>query len=94
MDKNKTLNIEEYELLVSIQEEDEGGYVATCPIWDECYAQGETIEETLNELSYVASSLIELYKEENMNIPLRVKSSVKKESKNFTLNMPVITASS
>ena len=64
MNNNKTLTIKEYELPVVIQKEDEGGYTAYCTIWKDCYAQGDTIEDTLNEISYVASSLIELYTED------------------------------
>ena len=62
MKKSKTLNVQEYELPITIQEE-KGGFSASCSVWKDCYAQGETLEETINEISYVASSLIELYRE-------------------------------
>lgn len=67
--KKKTLDIQEYELPITIQEEKEGGFTAFCSVWADCYAQGETIEETINEISYVASSLIELFNEEGLKIP-------------------------
>jgi predicted RNase H-like HicB family nuclease len=88
----ETLNIQEYELPITLQEED-GAYIATCPAWQDCYAQGDTIEEAINEISYVASSLIELYKEEGMTIPLKLKSTAKKEPKGFTVNFPLIVSS-
>lgn len=72
MKKTKKLTISEYELPVVIQKEETGGFVARCSIWDDCYAQGETIEEVINEISSVTSSLIELYQEEGKKIPLKV----------------------
>ncbi len=90
--KQKTLTIQEYELPITIQEED-GAYIASCFAWQDCYAQGDSIEEAVNEVSYVASSLIELYKEEGMTIPLKLKSTSKKELKGFTVNFPLIVSS-
>ena len=56
--------------------------------------QFATIEEAINEIAYVASSLIELYKEEGMPIPLKLKSTTKKEPYGFTVNVPLIVSSS
>lgn len=92
MSKNKTLEIQEYELPISIQEEKTGGFVASCPIWKDIYAQGETVEEAINELSYVATSMIELYREEDIKIPLKIKSKAQKERKGFTLTFPLIVS--
>ena len=86
----KTLDIQEYELPITINEEKEGGFVATCTLWKDCYAQVETIEEAINEISYVASSLIELYKEEDLRIPLKLKKTEKNQGKGFSLNFPLI----
>jgi len=88
----KTLDIQEYELPINIQEEKEGGFTASCPIWKDCYAQGETIEEAINEISYVASSLIELYKEEDLRIPLKLKKTEKNQGGSFNLNFPLIVS--
>ncbi len=90
--KHKTLTIQEYELPITLHEE-EGGFVATCPVWEDCYAQADTLEETITEISSVASSLIELYQEENMPIPLKLKSTTEKASGGFTLNFPLIVSS-
>lgn len=92
MNKNKTLDIQEYELPISIETEKEGGFTAICPAWDTCYAQGETIEEVINEISYVASSLIELYKEENIKIPLKLKKTTHEKAQGFSLNFPLIVS--
>lgn len=88
----KTLDIQEYELPISIQEEDDGGYTAFCPIWKDCYAQGETIEEVINEISYVASSLIELYKEEDLEIPLKLKKTEQNKGNSIMFNFPLIVS--
>ncbi len=69
MKNKKLLTIEEYELPVMVEKDTQGGFVARCPQWSDCYAQGETIEEAINELSHVASSLIELYREEAVFLP-------------------------
>ena len=90
--KKKTLHIQEYELPITIQEEKEGGFTAVCSVWKDCYAQGETIEEAINEISYVASSLIELYNEEGLKIPLKLKKSEKKQAKGFSINFPLIVS--
>jgi len=74
--KSKTLHIQEYELPIVIQKDREGGFTAECLVWQDCYAQGETIEETVNEISCVASSLMELYREEGMKIPLKLKKEI------------------
>ncbi len=57
MKGRKTLSITEYELPVAIHEE-EGVFIAQCPKWKDCYAQGDTLEEAINEISYVASSYL------------------------------------
>lgn len=91
--KKTFININEYDLPIIIKEDKDGGFVANCSIWDDCYAQGDTIEEVINEISYVASSLIELYKEEDKKIPLKIKDSQEKNRSNININIPVIVAS-
>lgn len=88
----KILNIQEYELPITINKEEGGSFTACCSLWKDCYAQGETIEEAINEISYVASSLIELYQEEDLKIPLKLKKTEKNQGKGFTLNFPLIVS--
>lgn len=90
MNRKQTLSIQEYELPISLRAEKEGGFAANCPIWPDCYAQGDTLEEAINEITYVASSLIELYKEEHMQIPLKIKRITEKEKRGFTITFPLI----
>jgi predicted RNase H-like HicB family nuclease len=88
----KTLDIQEYELPITIQEEKEGGFTASCSLWNDCYAQGDTIEETINEISYVASSLIELYKEEELPIPLKLKKTERSQGTSVHFDFPLIVS--
>lgn len=71
MKQKKNLIIHEYELPIVVEEDASGGFVARCATWSDCYSQGDTLEETLNEISYTASSLIELYQEEGLSISQR-----------------------
>ena len=66
---NKARKVFEYELPIKIKPQKEGGFVVTCPVWEDCFAQGETIDEAVLEITAVAQSLIELYKEEELEIP-------------------------
>ncbi len=51
------------EILIPLTVEplEEGGYLATSPIWDDVLAQGRTIAETLEIAQDVARKLIESY---------------------------------
>ncbi|OGK19258.1 hypothetical protein A3D80_03970 [Candidatus Roizmanbacteria bacterium RIFCSPHIGHO2_02_FULL_40_13b] len=93
MNNNKTLTIKEYELPIVIQKETGGGFTAYCSQWKDCYAQGDMIEEVINEVSYVASSLIELYEEEGMKIPLKLKKTSQKSARALKLTFPLIVSS-
>jgi len=88
----KTLNVQEYDLPITIQEEKKGGFTASCSVWKDCYAQGETIEEAISEISNVASSLIELYKEEELKIPLKLKKTEKNQVREFNINFPLLVS--
>ena len=61
----------QYDLPLNITRDRSGGYTARCTVWPDCYAQGETVDEAVLEVTAVAQSLIELYTEENLPIPLR-----------------------
>ena len=66
-----------------------GGFVVTCPQWSDCYAQGDTIDEAVLEVTGVAQSLIEIYKEEGLKIPLKIQKEKNRNlAKSFTV--PVI----
>lgn len=65
----KTFYLDQYELPVDVRK-DSDGFLATSPKWEACYAQGDTPEEAISELVAVASSLVELYREEDLKVPL------------------------
>lgn len=85
----QTKKVSEYELPIKIVPQKEGGYVVICSKWADCYAQGDTINEAVLEITAVAQSLIELYKEEGLRIPLN-KQKEKGTTSFFTV--PVIVA--
>ena len=79
----------EYELPIKIEPQKEGGFVVICPSWSDCYAQGDTLDEAILEITAVAQSLIELYKEENLRIPLKLQ---REKAVASPLVVPVIVA--
>ncbi|MDO8452073.1 MAG: type II toxin-antitoxin system HicB family antitoxin [bacterium] len=87
--KKKT-RVNQYELPITIKR-DEDGYLASCPTWRDCYAQGDTIDEALSEITAVAGSLIELYQEENKTVPLK-QIKTQKPGEAFHLNIPLIVS--
>ena len=66
----KLVRFLEYELPLRIEQEN-GSYIAYSPKWKDCYAQGDTPEEAIAEATMVAASLVELFYEEGMDIPLK-----------------------
>ena len=86
---NRSEKVAEYELPVNIEPQKEGGFVVTCPVWQDCYAQGDTIEEAVLEITAVAQSLIELFKEEGLKVPLKPQ---KNKRVNNSLYLPVIVS--
>ena len=77
----------EYELPIEVEPQKEGGYVARSPVWSDCYAQGDTYDEVILEITAVAQSLIELYKEEELTIPLKL---TQERSLDNSVTIPVL----
>jgi predicted RNase H-like HicB family nuclease len=78
----------EYELPVKISSQ-KGVFLAKCPVWKDCYAQGDSVDEAILEITAVAQSLIELYKEEGLNIPLKLQPPAKTPN---LFSVPVIVS--
>jgi predicted RNase H-like HicB family nuclease len=55
---------------LTIESLEEGGYLATSPIWEDLLAQGRTIGETIEIAQDVARKLIESYIEYDDALPL------------------------
>lgn len=85
----KTVKVDQYDLPLTVSR-DGDGYAAVCPLWKDCYAQGDAVDEAIAEAMGVASSLIELYKEEEMAIPLKVKSG--KIGDNLRFSFPIVVS--
>lgn len=84
MKQTRNITISEYELPIIITKE-ESGYSALCKKWSDCFAQADTLDEVIAEISQVAASLIELYKEENMHVPLRLIKTRKNLNGSFSI---------
>lgn len=82
--------VSEYQLPIKITSQKEGGFLLTCPVWSDCYAQGDTIDEAILEITAVAQSLIELYKEEGLRIPLKIQ--IEKQVNSPNLSLPILVA--
>jgi predicted RNase H-like HicB family nuclease len=54
---------------VLIEPEEEGGYHAFCPALPGCHTQGETIEETLENIKEAVELYIESLKEHGEELP-------------------------
>lgn len=88
----KTLaKVFEYELPVKVSKAN-NQFFAECPVWDDCYAQGDTVEDVINEIVAVAASLIGLYKEEGLEIPLKESPRVKVIQQQTTVKVPVLVS--
>lgn len=83
----KSQKVSEYVLPIRVESQKKGGFVVTSPVWPDCYAQGDSVDEAILEITAVAQSLIELYKEEGKVIPL----TLQKEIVNPT-SVPIIVA--
>lgn len=46
MRTKKYLTIQQFELPIEIEKERDVGFIAQCPTWSDCYAQGETLEQS------------------------------------------------
>ncbi len=81
----------EYELPIKVSKAD-SRFFAECPVWDGCYAQSDTVENVINEIVAVAASLIELYKEEELEIPLERSPRAKVIHQQTTVKVPVLVS--
>lgn len=89
----KTIVVNQYLLPVSVAR-DGDGFLASCPDWSDCYAQGDTVDEAIAEMMGVAGTLIELYQEEDKRIPLKLKKS-STSTRMVRIDLPlVVTAAS
>jgi predicted RNase H-like HicB family nuclease len=58
-----------YRFTVVIEPCEEGGFFAFCPALPGCHVQGETYEETIQEMREVIKDFIEDYRADGESIP-------------------------
>lgn len=59
----------EYRFTIIAEPCEEGGYYAECPALPGCHVQGETFEETMDEMKSAIHGFIEDYQDEGEIIP-------------------------
>lgn len=59
----------EYRFTIIIEPCEEGGYFAMCPAFPGCHVEGETYEETMNEMRNAVNAFIADYMEANESLP-------------------------
>ena len=59
----------EYRFTIIIEPCEEGGYFAMCPAFPGCHVEGETCEETIEEMKKVINAFITDYSEDNEPLP-------------------------
>lgn len=61
--------MEEYKYTIILEREDEGGYHAFCPALPGCHTQGDTYDETLENIKDAVKLYIESLKSHKEPIP-------------------------
>lgn len=61
--------VKSYKFPVVIEKDEDGYYVADCPILQGCHAQGDTIEEAITNIREVIELCLEEIKEQGREIP-------------------------
>ena len=86
----KITSVNEYQLPIEVVR-DGDGYLASCPTWTDCYAQGDSVDEAISEITAVAATLIELYQEEDKHVPLKLIREIKSPIR-ISLSVPLMIA--
>ncbi|MCK4796385.1 MAG: type II toxin-antitoxin system HicB family antitoxin [Spirochaetes bacterium] len=60
----------EYTFKIIIEECEEGGYYAECPSFQGCHVEGDTYEETIEEMKQAIAVFIESYQKNEKIIPI------------------------
>jgi antitoxin HicB len=61
--------LKQYVLEVEIEQLEDGRYVADCPGFEGCHAEGDTPAEALENLEEVARMIIDLCREKGLPLP-------------------------
>jgi predicted RNase H-like HicB family nuclease len=82
--------LNEFVIPLTVEPLEEGGFLATSPVWDDLLAQGRTIAETIELAQDVARKLIESYREHDDPLPAGVARALPAASP-FTVHIAVPT---
>jgi len=69
MNKKESNTVKSHNYKIIIEECEEGGFYAECPAFPGCHVEGETYEETMNEMKEAVKNFIEDYSSRNEEIP-------------------------
>jgi antitoxin HicB len=61
--------LKQYVLEVEIEQLEDGRYIADCPDFEGCHAEGDTLAEALGNLEEVARMIIDLCREKGLPLP-------------------------
>jgi len=84
--------MDEIVIPLTVEPLDEGGYLATSPVWDDVLAQGRTVAETLEIARDVVRKLIESYRAHGDPLPPGVV-SLETSATTMSLHIAVATSS-
>ncbi|MBL7184631.1 MAG: type II toxin-antitoxin system HicB family antitoxin [Anaerolineae bacterium] len=80
-----------FTLIVTVEPQEEGGYLAVCENIKQCYAEGETYEEAIENLKDVAQICLELDAQRE-GVSLEEFLLRGKERKEYKVEMPLAVA--
>ena len=80
-----------FTLIVTVEPQEEGGYLAICENIKQCYAEGETYEEAIENLKDVAQICLELDAQRE-GVSLEEFLLQGKQRKKYKLEMPLAVA--
>jgi len=61
-----------YRFTVVVEQDEDGVYIATCPVLQGCYSQGNTYEEELDNLKDVIHLYVEARRDVGEPVPIEV----------------------
>ena len=74
---------------LTIEPLEEGGYLATSPIWEDLLAQGRTVSETLEIAQDVARKLTESYLAHGDSLPIEIANAMTKPQTSLHLQIAI-----
>jgi predicted RNase H-like HicB family nuclease len=83
--------VKDFTLIVTVESQEEGGYLAICENIKQCYAEGETYEKAIENLKDVAQICLELDAQRE-GVSLEEFLLQSEERKKYKVEMPLAVA--